>query len=272
MLTLSLTAAMRLRQLGTTQSVVFVATPEVHQSVLDLRRKSSKDAIDSADVIAWLLEQTCRHHEQLKSLYFAQGYDFCRRIDAAFVNDKFLTDPEHRLRFLGTLLQREERSLEKLYSPTPNLDIHYGRTYTNPQIIKFGANLDRQRLGGVTPLATASTFAFAEFEQERECMFHVEEVREIQKPTRYPHRRFPGLHPAIRGFVITGCLEGSAGYELALTALQRTMLGVKHRLRAEPRSRLFISDEFRRAVKLKKDGHWREDLLVRTPKNRFFIP
>lgn len=43
-------AAMRLRQLGTTQSVVFFAPPEVHQGILDLQGKMNGDAVDSRDV------------------------------------------------------------------------------------------------------------------------------------------------------------------------------------------------------------------------------
>lgn len=43
-------AAMRLRQLGTTQSIAFLIPPEVHQSIADLRGKTTHESIDSADV------------------------------------------------------------------------------------------------------------------------------------------------------------------------------------------------------------------------------
>ncbi|KAI9038037.1 uncharacterized protein KD926_011375 [Aspergillus affinis] len=253
-------AAMRLRQLGTSQSVVFVAAPEVHQSILDLRQKSSKDVIDSADVIAWLLEQTCCHQEQLKSLYLAQGYDFCRRINAADENDKFLTNSEHRNALLDTLLQKEEHSLEEIYRPKPKPSTFANGQYMYPQLGKFGLDLDNQRLGHDELSASASTLAFAEVEQERECMLHVEEVREIQRPTRLPHYSFPGLHESIRKFALTGSLEGTTGYDAAFTALRRTTLGRKHRLRIEQRSRLFISDEFTKTI-LQEENHWREDFL-----------
>lgn len=58
-------AAMRLRQLGTTQSILWVAPPEVHQSILDLQSKQEGDSIDSYDVICWLLKQTRIGIEQL---------------------------------------------------------------------------------------------------------------------------------------------------------------------------------------------------------------
>jgi hypothetical protein len=43
-------AAMRLRQLATTQAIEFFIPPEVHQSIADLQKKSMKDEIDSLDV------------------------------------------------------------------------------------------------------------------------------------------------------------------------------------------------------------------------------
>lgn len=43
-------AAMRLRQLGTTQSVTFVVSSEVHQSIADRKNKTVHQRIDSADV------------------------------------------------------------------------------------------------------------------------------------------------------------------------------------------------------------------------------
>ena len=43
-------AAMRLRQLGTTQAVTFFIPPEVHQNIADLRGKTIHESLDSADV------------------------------------------------------------------------------------------------------------------------------------------------------------------------------------------------------------------------------
>jgi hypothetical protein len=94
---------MRLRQLGTTQSVKFFAPPEVYQSILDLRGKSKGERIDSYDVICWLLEQTCRGIEQLQPLYYAQGMDFCRRTQASLDNSDFLANEVHREAYLSSI-------------------------------------------------------------------------------------------------------------------------------------------------------------------------
>ena len=94
---------MRLRQLGTTQSVVWFAPPEVHQSILDVRQKMSGDPITSYDVVHWLLEQTCVQIEQLQPLYISQGNDFCRRAQVSHLsqaNNGFLVYSEDIITFL----------------------------------------------------------------------------------------------------------------------------------------------------------------------------
>ena len=110
-------AAMRLRQLGSTQSITFFAPPEVHQSILDFRNKRHGDLLDSSDVVCWLLEQTCNGNEQLQQLYLVQGAEFCRRTHAAWEYSDFLTDLAHRTAYLQVLQQPEQQTLEQLYKP-----------------------------------------------------------------------------------------------------------------------------------------------------------
>lgn len=108
---------MRLRQLATSQSVVFFAAPKVHHSILDLCRKTSRDRIDSYDVVHWLLEQTCSAIEQLQPLYYSQGVDFCRREQDVLGNPDFLVDDRQRNAYVRILQQREQQTLEELYIP-----------------------------------------------------------------------------------------------------------------------------------------------------------
>ncbi|KKK16991.1 hypothetical protein ARAM_007246 [Aspergillus rambellii] len=254
-------AAMRLRQLGTSQSIVFLASPEAHQSILDHRRKMQGHKINSTDVISWLLEQTCRNQEQLKPLYLNQGYDFCRRIDAQSSYGGFLTDPMQRQALMTTLMQREHHALEELYAPqsTTSSRAAADLTFRHVQIIQFAAALDRHRLGSDRPVA-ASALAFAEVEQERELMTQVQDVRDIQPPVRLQHCIFPGLHGAIKEFALHGRLAGSQGYEPAFTALQRTATGRKYAVRNGQQSRLYVSMEFTRTVKIRR-GEWLADFL-----------
>ena len=60
------------------ESVVSFASPEVHQSIIDVCKKRPGDVANSSHVISWLLEQTCYASEQLQYFYLAQEIDFCR--------------------------------------------------------------------------------------------------------------------------------------------------------------------------------------------------
>lgn len=111
---------MRLRQLGTTQSIVFFAPPEVYQSILDVFRKICGEVldssrIDSSQVVCWLLEQTYRANEHLQNLYLAQGTDFWRRTGAQWKYEKFLTENRHREAYLEVIQHPERQTLEQLY-------------------------------------------------------------------------------------------------------------------------------------------------------------
>lgn len=108
---------MRLRQLAISQSVVFFAPPEVHQSILNFRGKGARDFIDSHDVIVWLLEQTCCSIEQLQPLYISQGLEYCRRRLAAERNPDASFQENQRKSYLKVLERPEQYSLENLYAP-----------------------------------------------------------------------------------------------------------------------------------------------------------
>ncbi|TKA72247.1 hypothetical protein B0A49_06074 [Cryomyces minteri] len=244
-------AAMRLRRLATTQSVVFFAPPEVHQSILDLRQKKSKDSIDSYDVICWLLEQTCSGIEQLQPLYFSQGADFCRRAQAAIDNPDLLVDVDQRETYLQALKQTEHQTLEQLYKPRLKSKSAMNGPFS-PQIAAFMKELNVRRRGFQGLGNAVHGSALQEVEQEREVAYEVEAVRELQKPIHYTPLSFTGPHRDIVSFVETGRLAaGSAGYEHAFKALKRTGLGLKYGINEEATtSKFFISKEFPRTVNL----------------------
>ena len=243
---------MRLRQLATSQAVVFFAPPEVHQSILDLRKKKSGDPIDSYDVICWLLEQTCGGIEQLQPLYFYQGADFCRRTQAASDNPDFLVDADQRSAYLGALRQTEKKTLEQLYGLRSPPKSAKTAGSLAPEITSFMKELNTRRKGFQDTGDAVHGSALQEVEQEREVAFEVEAVREVQKPVHYSPLSFAGLHRDIISFVKTGRLAaGSGGYEQAFVVLRRTALGQKYGIGSEATaSRLYVSTEFPRTVSL----------------------
>lgn len=247
---------MRLRQLRTTQSVSFFAPPEVDQSIRDFCRPAKGTSIDSSHVVAWLLEQTCCVNEDLKSLYVAQGVDFCRRTDAIWRYNNFLADPTQRAKLLETIQQPERQTLEQLYGGAlAGSRIGTVDRMSTPQLQKFADQLN-QSYGERGPLHVG---AMEEVEQERELQVQVEQVRQIQKPLRYEALTFPGLHPVVSYFARTGVLENAssnqneAAFEHAFTYVARTTLGKQFRVR-ETDSRIFVSTEFGRTVKCKKNN------------------
>ncbi|KAI0025868.1 hypothetical protein F4780DRAFT_774718 [Xylariomycetidae sp. FL0641] len=248
-------AAMRLRQLKTSQSVTFFAPPEVDRSVRDVCKVGPNHLLDSSHVVMWLLEQTCRTNEELQGLYVSQGLDFCRRTDATLHGGSFLTEPESQAKLLHTLRQPERLTLDQLYGGTP-----IGSGDCNP------SQLSSRRLQGfATKLlgygnnqVSLQTGIMEEVEQEREVQVQVEQVREVQRPIRYDALSYPGLHPSIKFFVCTGALAGvfrspsTAGFEHAFACIARTTLGRKHGVR-QTGSRLFVSWQFHKTIEISEE-------------------
>ena len=255
---------MRLRQLGSKQSITWVAPPEVHQSILDLRYKEMNDSIDSHDVIYWLLKQTCVGIEQLQPLYFSQGVDFCRRTESALINKNFPTDDAHRLAHLEILRCSEQQTLEDLYGPRGPSKSAPKHRFTNPQIKGFLTELQTRRKGFQDFGNAVHGSVLQEVEQEREVAFEVEAVRQAQKPVHYSPLRFPGLDEGILQFLRTGRLElDGRGWESASVILMQTVLGKKLEINVSRfRSRLFVSRQFMRTVQL-PPNKLNDDFLVR---------
>ncbi|KAL4903827.1 hypothetical protein BDW74DRAFT_185914 [Aspergillus multicolor] len=231
-------AAMRLRQLGTTQSVIFIAPPEVHQSILDVQKKTSGSALDSSDVIAWLLDQTCATNRELSPLYFAQGKDFTTRMHAATMYKKFLSNPEHRKAYIETLQQPEQQTLEQLYEPKYRND---ATLESSPTAFASG--------GRVTALMQALE---AKQHQESETFESARGSALEERPCRKKGLRFPGLHGSVLDFA-KGNLLRSDNVVSAAEWLENTQLGEKYKIEGSSLvPHIYLSVEFPRTIKLKK--------------------
>jgi hypothetical protein len=251
---------MRLRQLGTTQSVVFFAPPEVHQSILDVCRRKEGDIIDSSHVIHWLLEQTCCANEQMKNLYIAQGIDFCRRTNAQYEHANFLTNKNQQRAYLQKIQYPDRQTLEQLYGGMFDAQPHSLGDLSSSELNDFLKQLLDQKRAAKGSRVAIHGSALEEVEQEREVESQLEAVRQVQKPTHYEALVFPGLHAAVARFATDGDLHGSQGYEHVSTALGRTKIGQQYQIKPTT-SRLFVSAEFMRTIQLGKHGP-HDDFLV----------
>ncbi|UZP43159.1 hypothetical protein NXS19_010975 [Fusarium pseudograminearum] len=229
-------AAMRLRQLGSTQSVAFIVPPEVHRSILDLRPSDEKKfwPTTSSDVVYWLLEQSCKMNEKMMPLHTAQGFDFCQRTNALWKYGDSSKDEVETKQLLNAIQQREDQTLEQLYGPRDLIP-------TTEAMEK----LDFDCLKGFTTL-------FEELELEREVEFEFEQLREKEKPVRYTAKIFPCLDPAITRFVATGSLEEGDSFIQAFEFISCTKIGSKFGVQ-KTSSRLFVSKEFEKSIATK--GH-----------------
>ncbi|KAK8063845.1 hypothetical protein PG996_008497 [Apiospora saccharicola] len=258
-------AAMRLRQLKTTQSIMFVAPPEVHLSILDVCKKDRRGHVNSADVVYWLIEQTCSTNEQLQGLYFAQGKDFCRRMNAAHNNKGFLKSSGQRVAYLKFLEQPEHQTLQQMYGTGPHVN---PQSKANPGVATIEVSSKKLKSIGVTLMKKrhashtgVDLHVLGEVEQEREVEFQVEEVREVQKPGRHEALSFPGLHKELEEFVRLGALRFGHPFRHVFDVAGNTEVGEKHAISKSP-TRLFVSKEFERTIKFKKGQ--RNDSFMRS--------
>ncbi|KAI9850052.1 MAG: hypothetical protein M1830_007074, partial [Pleopsidium flavum] len=239
-------AAMRLRQLATLQSVVFYAPPEVHQSILSVRDKSSGYSIDSHDVISWLLEQTCRAIEQIQPLYISQGFDYCRRTLSALTNPKATSDTEQRSRYLKVVEQPEQYSLDHLYAPRKRIKASPAATGVVPLLTKYVGELSRMKQNLRDSSETVQALAHQEVEQEREVSIEVETVREVKKPPRAIALIHLPLQQDVINFVTRGRLNvRTTAYEQAFVAMRRTTVGMRFGINGSAtESKLFVTSDF----------------------------
>ncbi|KAM0256937.1 hypothetical protein ACHAQJ_004638 [Trichoderma viride] len=253
-------AAMRLRQLRTTQSVTFFAPPEVDMSIKDIcgKRFPIKDRIESPHVIFWLLEQSCKANEDLQPLFQAQGNDFCRRANAMLKYPKFLSSEPCKSGLVEVLQQQEHQTLEQLYGGSLTGSSQGPEKMLSSRLRQFVERLSQHDNTGAWKID-----AFGEVEQERELEVQLETVREVQRPIRYAALAFPGLDLRIFGFLSTGELDiAGGGISHAFDYIAETEVGKKHGIRSTG-SRLFVSKEFGRTIVLSQKNRNVGDRFLR---------
>jgi hypothetical protein len=199
---------MRLRQLSTTQQILFLGPPEVTRSIRDICDLGTTEIIDSYHVIFWLLRQTCQANQQLQPLYSSQGHEFCRKKSVEWECTSMLGNLE-QLRQLTSAIQRPERwSLLALYGFAPREDTRASAASKDSSLKGFVETIVAQSADLDGDECVVSDVTHEEVEQEREIEFQVMQEREVQRPPRSKARSFPGLSATIQRFVETGVLSG----------------------------------------------------------------
>ncbi|KAM0385097.1 hypothetical protein ACHAQC_011719 [Fusarium culmorum] len=251
-------AAMRLRQLATTQSISFVAPPEVYTSVLSLRsthspKVAASQPLKSTDIVHWLLEQSCEACDNMMSLHIAQGFDFCRRTDALLEFRKSSQNKKTRDNLLQQTQQPEGQTLEQLYGPKQEASSTSLKPFNSTHVQGFVKELHGLEADLVKHKRRACSSAFDEVEQEREVEFEVHQLREKQNPTHVTALEFPGLDDALVKFCEKSEVElSSLHFIQALDLIGDTNVGLKYGIKGSS-SKLLVSTEFSRTVQIRKD-------------------
>ncbi|PNS17150.1 Signal recognition particle subunit SRP68 [Sphaceloma murrayae] len=252
-------AAMRLRQLATTQSITFFAPLDVHQSLLDTCKLSPDASIDSTHVVYWLLEQTCQSNEDLLGLHFAQGVDFCRRKNAETQYDQGNPDAAHRKAIVDDLRRPESRTLDQLYGNTAAETSLAALTDLRSPLLQGYLSTIAERRSNVVQ-RTAHQDALEEVEQEREIEFQVEEVREVQVAKPFEALKFPGLHDSLHNFIKIGRLHPDCGFHSIFEMLAGTITGKKYEVKGI-KAKVFVSPEFERTVEATRENSPGDDYV-----------
>lgn len=250
---LSVIAAMRLRQLATTQSVSFIAPPEVYTSVMSLRSTHNRNitgptTLKSPDIVHWLLEQSCEASDNMMSLHIAQGFDFCRRTDALLDFRKSSQNKKKRNDLLQRTQQPEGQTLEQLYGSKQQSSSISVKVFNSKHLQGFVKDLHKLEADLVQHHGRAYSSAFDEVEQQREVEFEVHQLREKQNPPRFTAFEFPGLNSGLVQFCEKRELEIASLHLIqALDFIGNTYLGLKYGIKGAS-SKLFVSKEFSRTV------------------------
>jgi hypothetical protein len=221
-------------------------------------------------VISWLLKQSCNAIEQLEPLYYNQGNTFVQQEQAKLRSPLFLTDLQHRSKYLSVIRFKESQTLKQMYEPKrlgkgkhcPKVNPSWSRlmfiflvgsaqaqSYTG-LLGNFATSLEQRKKGFQDSGIAIHSSVLEEVEQEREVEHEVENVREPEKPIHFTAFKIPSLHKDILEFAISGHLpKTSSAFQTMLSALQRTASGRKHIFSNLCGSGLFVSTQFTRTIK-----------------------
>jgi hypothetical protein len=194
---------MRMRLLGQGQSVMFFAPPECDGQIRGVRRATiaATDAIQIADIVRWVLLETCEDIQHYIPHWAEQGVSHARRSNALL---EYRRSDE-----VGPLKQAwlvpEARTLEHMY----------GQKYDASELFKAAFDVpalrDRLNALGVAALSNPRM----DEEQEREVSHEAEREREVYRPAKAEAIE-PSLSKELVRFVKDGTLVKTSKHFLPM--------------------------------------------------------
>ncbi|KAI1749778.1 hypothetical protein F4782DRAFT_533039 [Xylaria castorea] len=242
-------ACMRLRKLGTGQSVVFCVSAEIRDKIQQVTAMPPGNAIEVRDVLHWAISETFAETERCMPLWATQGLRFLRQEElwkstqADGVTSMSNTSAKQ-------FLDNEAQSIETRYGPRSE------KATSIASLLRTGT----RRLGEIKERCSelenlnfnSSTL---EEEQERELSPEIERERQVQRPDpARPADHF--LHPDVTYFVDTGSLmPTSSAYMPAFHALHGTSANECFEASQLSSGKLFVTSDFAQTVNASDIGH-----------------
>ncbi|KAF2423513.1 hypothetical protein EJ08DRAFT_652773, partial [Tothia fuscella] len=212
-------AALRLRQLGSGQSICFFGPPEVHAILLN---DQTGETIDSFDVLRFTMEETCREMDRLRSLWILNGINYCHR---SLLLDQFMASPKgleersrdepHHIKFLAAITEPDNGRLSDIYgavsdvSDVPNKLKGIRKHEYHRRLSEAWKTIDT-RLVGKANLST---------EQEREMAVELQVELYVESPPMavpYDHAN----NVEVEHYVKTGLVSTTRSRRSADTTIQ----------------------------------------------------
>ncbi|KAL9068327.1 MAG: hypothetical protein Q9161_006250 [Pseudevernia consocians] len=249
---------MRLRKLGQGQSLMFVAPPEVHQSIKDITGKNDGD-IDGYDVVAWSLEQSCLRIERSQPLRVLQGLSHHQRQKtmASFAKQypdlvDVANETDATKGCISAFREKEEQRLTDLYAPaslktsTVPCFVESSQEDPDPTVKEL---LAKWRGVDVSISEGASMHA----EHEREVAHEVEQETQIQRPPRVKALE-RNVDILLRQFVRTGSNAAFQHFTRAYDVISHT--SANNPTAAKLFDHLKMTTDFARTVDRPQSGYY----------------
>lgn len=238
-------ACMRMRRLGSGQTVVFCVPPEIQAKIKSTGHVC--EPILVSDVLLWSIGETHREMQRSMPIWAVQGQRFTHQQilwQQIMKDGRTILNRGHAERFL----ELESQTLEQRYRPESSSQ---SSPLLNLEVEDTSSKLIVDRCQQFGHLQFSSSVLHEE--QERELAPEIEQERQVQKPppaTPATHC----LHPDVKRFALAKSVEGfSEAYMTAFQSLSHlSMANTIDLSKLATEQRLMVSADF--ATTVRQDG------------------
>lgn len=234
---------------------MFVGPMEVERKIIHCSGKTSRDAIEVADVLQWSISETCTNTKKCIPLWATQGTRYQRRY-AAWSDSSNGRGEGAALETAKSLLETEAQTLHDRYG----IDARR----SEEQILLHNVedeSLSKRETQLEAIRAKCREFELASFdnatlreEQERELSPENEQERQVERPLALaPHRH--SVHRDLKRFVLGGKLDRDSGaFKPAFELFRDTSANESLEVEKWP-EHLLVTADFARTVHAAKRQH-----------------